>query len=1279
MQRTSRPRPLPATCLALALLALLPGVSVGDARGPIRILATPAGSALEAVLELPSGNDAAAGRLLVFPAGTSAAEVIAASDGSGASPVPIESVHLGPIMIMRGTPVAPLWLDAPVAHSLSLAGVDRVVVRLRARGGESRSGVPRAPAAPGDGRPERSTRGGYLIVTADAYTEALRPLIDWKTACGYDVSTFRTSETGRTLSEIRGFVRTAYETWDIPPLYLLLVGDVEEIPSGDLLGNVTDHVYACIEGDDFLPDLYVGRFSAKNAAEVAVQVAKTVGYESRPEMTGIGPDDEETWFNRALMVAGNHGSLTPVPTCQWVGEELQRIGFARIYSVYYPPFSDGCSQTYGCPVGEAIDRGVSIVNYRGWARENPPGWDVPDYTTDDIVRLSNGWKLPFIFSIVCNTGDFGRPNEDCFGEGWLKAGTVDEPRGAVGFIGTAEHWSRTRWNDRIDLAIFETLCYEGAHQVGPILAAAKAALLAHFPTEIHLADVTGEEAVEFYAYIYNILADPSLTLWTARPRTVQAAGLPATITGGTNCVSVRVTEADGTTAVPDAHVAFVQDGGLIGYGMTDASGNATVGLDLVSSGAITCTVSGVDLHPWRATIAVVGAERALTCTGAEIVGSGDLVPGRIADVLLTVRNTGRLDLSGATATITAPPEVEVIDGTTEFGPIAAGATATALSPVRLWAAGDTENGVRLRFALALTAGGELLPATEFLLTTVAPDCIVQAMTDGDDGVFDPGEEFDLVLTLCNQGPVSGGALQATLEPPDPGSGATVIDAAASFAAIAPGGTADNAADPFVLRLENRLAAGTVIPLNLTITGEEGPVCQVSANLVVGIVDGGAPLGPDAYGYYAYDSADIDYRAQAPAYRWIEISPRYGGPGTRLAIDIDDRVPQVVRLPFPFPYYGQPYDSALVSDNGWIAFETAYYFDTRNWSMPDRWGGACQVAAFWDNLNPMAAGTDGIYTWHDAERHRFVIEWSRLRNFEESANHWQSFQIVLYDPAACPTRTGDGEIVFQYKQIVNDDWMTMYSTVGIEDQSETVGIQYSYSNLYPPGAVPLAPGLAIRFTTDAPVYDPIVLRRFEATWTAGDAPIAGLSPGVEHRLPGEVRVQWECDVDPAIAGFEVLRAATGADGLWREEQRVHAGLLPAGSRCFADSTADPSARYRYRLWVASTVGTGRNLGETVYQGLSGDGPLLRLVSANPSPTGAVMLMRPGRGARAEVIVYDAAGRRVRTLDGGAAEGSRARLLSWDGRDAGGRLVPSGLYWLRPATGAESGTLRLTILH
>jgi len=68
--------------------------------------------------------------------------------------------------------------------------------------------------------------------------------------------------------------------------------------------------------------------------------------------------------------------------------------------------------------------------------------------------------------------------------------------------------------------------------------------------------------------------------------------------------------------------------------------------------------------------------------------------------------------------------------------------------------------------------------------------------------------------------------------------------------------------------------------------------------------------------------------------------------------------------------------------------------------------------------------------------------------------------------------------------------------------------------------------------------------------------------------------------------------------------------------------------------------------------------------NPAERSASLTLTLPAPARARVAVYDLAGRRVRTLlDGQAAAGPTT--LSWDGKDAFGRGVASGVYWIRAA--------------
>ena len=64
--------------------------------------------------------------------------------------------------------------------------------------------------------------------------------------------------------------------------------------------------------------------------------------------------------------------------------------------------------------------------------------------------------------------------------------------------------------------------------------------------------------------------------------------------------------------------------------------------------------------------------------------------------------------------------------------------------------------------------------------------------------------------------------------------------------------------------------------------------------------------------------------------------------------------------------------------------------------------------------------------------------------------------------------------------------------------------------------------------------------------------------------------------------------------------------------------------------------------------------------NPSHTGFTILVR-ARAGRTEVAVYDAGGRRTRTLPAISSPGDQE--IVWDGTDDSGRKVASGLYLIR----------------
>jgi hypothetical protein len=130
-----------------------------------------------------------------------------------------------------------------------------------------------------------------------------------------------------------------------------------------------------------------------------------------------------------------------------------------------------------------------------------------------------------------------------------------------------------------------------------------------------------------------------------------------------------------------------------------------------------------------------------------------------------------------------------------------------------------------------------------------------------------------------------------------------------------------------------------------------------------------------------------------------------------------------------------------------------------------------------------------------------------------------------------------------------------------------------------------------------------------------------------------------------------------------------------------------------LWVLSTAIAGR-----IERGVPVDLVLDDLIETIQSPPGPPMVYEsrplavdpnPARGAcvlyfslatprRGSLSVYDAGGRRVRTLESGAlARGDHAP--PWDGRDDSGRAVPGGVYFARLRMDHGGQTRRITLLR
>jgi len=1153
-------------------------------------------------------------RLVALPPGISSCQAIVTSGQAGA-------VAVSEIARLRGIPVVSVVIQEPgdnleitIQHDGDWAKQNAAASRLRSptfKAGIAGqvSGLPDKLAATGP--------RGYVIITTDDYLTSANLLADWKRQKGLEVTVASMSSIGSSGEDVRSWLQTAYENWSIPPEYVLLLGDIGDVPSWNLGQNYTDHVFACVDGDDWLPDLKIGRLPVNTTLQAETVVARTIQYERAPYVADRG------WFTRTLALGGNYPATTPVATVRWCADQLESIGFTTAAEVMFDPTNPDDPDIFNgiVPITNALEDGAGMVLYRGWAH-GPEGWEPPRFLVPNVAGVDNTGMTPIIFSFVCYTAKF-YASSDCLGEAFLHHGSPTDLKGAVAFYGNNEAWSHTRYNDAMAIAFFELVDDLDIVDMGAWAIASKLRFMDFFPNELYAADQHDpEESVEFYFYIYHLLGDPELCFWRSAPDplTVSHAGVAAP---GANLIPVQVHEEDGITPVADARVGIVHDGQLLGTGSSDISGLANVPLRQAPSAGDTLevTVTRADRLAEEFTLVVGDGSAAYLVLATTTLdddstppslgnGNGQANPGESLELGITLHNHGLGTATGVTGDLLLTGPARIINGQIDFPDAPGSQDVTSLAPFVIQVDSTAVDGCLIQGVISATHDGGVTDESHFEFTVRAPTLTGESVTITPDGQLEPGVDHTLTIALHNEGnaATAGGTLTLSLANPDAG---TLTDATATFGPLAPGESRTLDSDTFGLQVADDLAIGSGVTCYLDIMTTEGYRQESSLALIVGQIDVGAPVGPDKYGYHAIDSIDIDYPAQRPEYHWRELSPTYGGTGTRVDFPSDYTV-QLVDLPFTFKYYGQSFNRMRVSDNGYVSFDLQGENDFYNWPIPSEFGDHSIVAPFWDNFHPDPEDherprPDGIFTLHDEVAGTFTIEWSRVSHYRTEFDDRQTFQVVLYDPGQHPTTTGDGEIVFLYKQVTNVDHLRQYATVGIESPDESDGLQLTYANLHETGMAPLAPGLAIKITTERPIYDPLQLAAFAAV------------PATDG-----MRLTWTPADDRPVTGWNVFRLEGG------EAIALNSRPLPAATREFLDRDLTSGESCAYRIVALHPHGLQTDLGSHAAPTGPAQVNRLALRPCWPNPmkdTTSIGFAIP-RGGTAKLRIYDVAGRLVK---------------------------------------------------
>jgi len=173
--------------------------------------------------------------------------------------------------------------------------------------------------------------------------------------------------------------------------------------------------------------------------------------------------------------------------------------------------------------------------------------------------------------------------------------------------------------------------------------------------------------------------------------------------------------------------------------------------------------------------------------------------------------------------------------------------------------------------------------------------------------------------------------------------------------------------------------------------------------------------------------------------------------------------------------------------------------------------------------------------------------------------------------------------------------------------------------------------------------------------------------------GRVNLTWEIVADEEVLGFKVYRRLEGGSG---SVNVASDGLIPPGARTYADESVRGGETYEYALGVV-LADRSEVRSQVVTVKTKAYALALHQNTPNPfNPTTTISFTLPER-ARVTLAIYDVGGRLVRTLvDETVGEGYQEHL--WDGKDAKGASVSSGVYFYTLQSSGRSITKKMLLL-
>ncbi len=642
-----------------------------------------------------------------------------------------------------------------------------------------------------------------VIITTSQYADDFQQLVEFYLPRGIITQIATTEDIYSTMAgqdnqeKIRNYIIQEYQNHGIE--YAFLGGDVEFVPYRGFYCTVqsssvytddnipADLYYSGLDGtwndnnnnwwgeigeDDLLPEIGVGRFSFSNQSDLDALLHKIISYQESP-VTGelhnpllAGEwlySSPETWGSDYLeLLIGYHDD-----------NGYTTIGIPEDQDI--TKLYDKNSTWSANQLIQEINQGHNFIHHVGHANTNYTmkmyDSDITNSNFSQVNGETHNYTLIFSHGCICGAFDAN----DCIAEkminidnfavtvwmnsryGWFNEGQTEGP---------AAHINR----ELVDALYNEKESHAGmAYTVARIATAPWVTAPGQWE----------EGALRWNFYDCNVLGGTALGIWTDEPLNI-TANYQETIPVGSNSITVTLT-GNGNTA-ENIKCVFMMNGTIYGMAVTDETGTAQIAFTepLTNVGDATIYISGYNCLLQGLPVSVIPNSGAYVVYNSSVINDVNGNNNGLADytesILLTteMKNVGTDLASDVTVTLsTEDSYITITDATENFGNIAGGATVSIENAFAFDIAADIPDQHTILFNLEAEAQGKDIWESSFSIIANAPALefysyvINDAATGNNNGILDPGETADIIITAINNGGADAYDVTGTLSSSDP--------------------------------------------------------------------------------------------------------------------------------------------------------------------------------------------------------------------------------------------------------------------------------------------------------------------------------------------------------------------------------------------------------------------------------------------------------------------------------------------------------------------------------